>query len=53
MDLNDAIRRLNAMASGDGTWDLSENDRKAIAMLIEAYDEAVQELYEMASMDGW
>jgi hypothetical protein len=39
----DKISRLELMADGDPTWDLSENDRAAIRSLLESYRQCVGE----------
>ena len=39
----DKIARLELMADGDPTWDLSDNDRAAIRALLESYRECVGE----------
>lgn len=39
----DKIARLELMADGDPTWDLSDNDRAAIRTLLESYRECVGE----------
>jgi hypothetical protein len=37
----DQIARLELMADGDPTWDLSDNDRAAIRALLENYRECI------------
>ena len=39
----DQIARLELMASGDPTWDLSDNDKAAIRALLENYRACVGE----------
>lgn len=33
----ECIERVELMASGDPTWDLSENDRRALTVVLEMY----------------
>ncbi len=46
---SDQIARLELMADGDPTWDLSDNDRAAIRALLENYRSCVGESIRNAS----
>ncbi len=51
--LKDQISRLEGMAAGDPTWDLSDNDQAAIRTLLDQRNELLEALNKLrGAIDG-